>query len=96
MAKEHWGAGIRSEALKATLVFGYGALQLNRIWAKVDPDNMKTVLVLKRASWQFEGTLRQDVRVRGTLRDIRLFVAQEGVRHVVDGVITTRMKSVFH
>jgi len=73
MAKEHWGGGIMGEALKATLTFGYGALQLNRIWAKVDPDNMKTVLVLKRASWQFEGTLRQDVKVRGTFRDVKLY-----------------------
>jgi len=73
MGKEHWGGGIMGEALKATLAFGYGALQLNRIFAKVDPDNMKTILVLKRATWQFEGTLRQDVKVRGTFRDVKLY-----------------------
>jgi len=73
MAKEHWGGGIMGEALKATLAFGYGPLQLNRIFAKVDPDNMKTILVLKRATWQFEGTLRQDVKVRGTFRDVKLY-----------------------
>jgi ribosomal-protein-alanine N-acetyltransferase len=73
MAKEHWGGGMMSEALKATLAFGYGPLQLNRIWAKVDADNMSTVLVLKRASWQFEGSLRQDVKVRGTFRDVKLY-----------------------
>ena len=73
MAKEHWGGGIMGEALKATLAFGYGPLELNRIFAKVDPDNMKTILVLKRATWQFEGTLRQDVKVRGTFRDVKLY-----------------------
>jgi len=73
MAKEHWGGGMMGEALRATLTFGYGALQLNRIWAKVDPDNMKTTLVLRRAGWQFEGTLRQDVKVRGTFRDVKLY-----------------------
>ena len=55
MAKEHWGGGLMAEALRATLAFGFGALELNRIWAKVDPDNMKTTLVLRRVSWQFEG-----------------------------------------
>ena len=73
MAKENWGGGIMGEALKAILAFGYGPLQLNRIFAKVDPDNMKTILVLKRATWQFEGTLRQDVKVRGTFRDVKLY-----------------------
>ena len=73
MAKEHWGGGIMGEALKAMLAFGYGALQLNRIFAKVDPDNMKTILVLKRDTWQFEGTLRQEVKVRGTFRDVKLY-----------------------
>jgi len=73
MAKENWGGGIMGEALKAMLAFGYGALQLNRIFAKVDPDNMKTILVLKRATWQFEGTLRQEVKVRGTFRDVKLY-----------------------
>lgn len=73
MAKEHWGGGLMTEALKATLAFGFGPLQLNRIWAKVDPDNMKTILVLRRASWQFEGTLRQDVKVRGMFRDVNLY-----------------------
>ncbi len=73
MAKEHWGGGIMGEALKAMLAFGYGALQLNRIFAKVDPDNMKTILVLKRATWQFEGTLRQEVKVRDTFRDVKLY-----------------------
>jgi ribosomal-protein-alanine N-acetyltransferase len=73
LAKEHWGGGLMAEALKATLAFGYGALQLNRIWAKVDPDNINTVRTLRRAGWQFEGTLRQDVKVRGTFRDVNMY-----------------------
>ncbi len=73
MAKEHWGGGLMAEALKATLAFGFGPLQLNRIWAKVDPDNINTIRLLRRASWQFEGTLRQDVKVRGMFRDVNLY-----------------------
>jgi ribosomal-protein-alanine N-acetyltransferase len=73
LAREHWGHGLMGEALKETLKFGYGALQLNRIWAKVDPDNMNTIRLLKRSGWQFEGTLRQDVKVRGTFRDVKLY-----------------------
>jgi [ribosomal protein S5]-alanine N-acetyltransferase len=73
MAKEHWGSGLMGEALKAMLAFGYGPLQLNRLWARVDPDNMNTIRLLKRAGWQFEGTLRQDVKVRGQFRDVKLY-----------------------
>ncbi|MFB3917791.1 MAG: GNAT family N-acetyltransferase [Terriglobales bacterium] len=73
MAKEHWGGGLMGEALKAVFTFAYGPLQLNRIWARVDPDNMNTIRVLKRAGWQFEGTLRQDAKVRGQFRDVKLY-----------------------
>ncbi len=73
MAKEHWGGGLMTEALKVTLAFGFGALQLNRIWAKVDPDNINTIRLLRRSSWQFEGTLRQEVKVRGMFRDVNLY-----------------------
>jgi len=73
MAKEYWGSGLMTEALKAVLTFGFGPLQLNRVFAKVDPDNMNTVRVLKRAGWMFEGSLRQDVRVRGEFRDVKLY-----------------------
>jgi ribosomal-protein-alanine N-acetyltransferase len=73
MAKEHWGSGLMGEALTAMLAFGYGPLQLNRIWARVDPDNMDAMRLLKRAGWQFEGTLRQDAKVRGQFRDVKLY-----------------------
>lgn len=73
MAKEHWSSGLMGEALTAMFTFGYGPLQLNRIWARVDPDNMNAMRLLKRAGWQFEGTLRQDVKVRGQFRDVKLY-----------------------
>lgn len=73
MAKEHWGGGLMGEALKAVLAFGYGPLQLNRIWARVDPGNMNAMRLLKRAGWQSEGTLRQDAKVRGQFRDVKLY-----------------------
>ncbi len=73
MAKEHWGGGFMGEALKAMLAFGYGPLQLNRVWSRVDPDNMNTIRLLKRAGWQFEGTLRQDAKVRGQFRDVKMY-----------------------
>lgn len=73
MAKEHWGGGLMAEALKAVLAFGYGPLQLNRVWARVDPDNMNTVRLLMRAGWHYEGLLRQDAKVRGQFRDVKLY-----------------------
>jgi len=73
MAKEYWGGGLMTEALRAVLAFGFGPLQLNRVFAKVDPDNMNTIRVLKRAGWVFEGTLRQDMQVRGQFRDVKLY-----------------------
>ena len=62
-----------AEALKALLAFAYGPLQLNRVWSRVDPDNMNTIRVLKRSGWQFEGLLREDMKVRGRYRDVKLY-----------------------
>ncbi len=78
MAKQYWGSGLMAEALKATLAFAYGPLQLNRVFAKVDPDNMNTIRLLRRAGWMLEGCLRQDVRVRGQFRDVKLYSLLKG------------------
>lgn len=54
-----WGKGIMSEALHATLAWGFAQMQLNRIEATVHPANQACLKLLERLGFVQEGRLRQ-------------------------------------
>jgi ribosomal-protein-alanine N-acetyltransferase len=59
LAKLAWGRGLMSEALAATLQYGFVAKDLHRIEALVDPRNAACLRVLERCGFRREGTLRE-------------------------------------
>ncbi|KAA0985333.1 GNAT family N-acetyltransferase [Pseudomonas sp. ANT_J12] len=59
LGQSAWGKGIMSEALQATLVWGFAQMQLNRIEATVHPDNQACLKLLERLGFVQEGCLRQ-------------------------------------
>jgi ribosomal-protein-alanine N-acetyltransferase len=59
LARAHWGQGIGSEALTAIVRFGFGQLNLNRIYARTIADNHESVRLLERLGFQREGTFRR-------------------------------------
>ena len=54
----HWGSGLVTEALEAVLAYAFDTLQLMRIGAEVELDNVRSFNVLKRAGFHFEGVKR--------------------------------------
>jgi [ribosomal protein S5]-alanine N-acetyltransferase len=66
---EHKRKGLMTEALKAVLHYGYTALDLHRIEALVDPNNVASVKLLKHYGFMKEGTMRQDYLVNGINED---------------------------
>ena len=59
LARACWGQGIASEALRAILRFGFGQLDLNRIYAQTIADNHESVRLLERLGFRREGTFRR-------------------------------------
>ena len=67
-----WGRGFATEATKAIIKFGFEELGMNRIWATASPENIASLKVLEKAGMQLEGSMRDDMFVRGEFRDSTL------------------------
>ncbi|QRG70750.1 GNAT family N-acetyltransferase [Brevibacillus choshinensis] len=68
-----WGNGYIPEALQSLISFGFHELGLNRIEAKVEPENINSLKVLKKLHFVEEGTLRQYEKSKGQLVDLIMF-----------------------
>lgn len=73
LSKAHWGQGIMTEAIGAMVHFGFEKLQLNRIEAKVMPQNTSSFKVLEKAGFQKEGLIRQGLLKNHTFHDLCLY-----------------------
>ena len=76
--KEYWSNGYGSDATVTLLRFGFGEMNLNRIWLHVFEFNERAQACYKKCGFVEEGRLRQhyygmgrywDVIVMGALRD---------------------------
>ncbi len=69
LAREHWGRRYAREALTVLFDHAFGALDLRRIEADVDPRNQASLRTLEALGFRREGYLRQRWRVAGELQD---------------------------
>ncbi|KOS69346.1 GNAT family acetyltransferase [Lysinibacillus contaminans] len=73
IAKAYWGMGYASEGINALVNYTFQTLELNRIEAKVEPENVNSIKVLTKLNFTFEGTLRQYEKSKGKLIDINMY-----------------------
>jgi ribosomal-protein-alanine N-acetyltransferase len=59
LAKEYWGEGIMSEAMKAVIDFGFERMELNRIEVFIMPRNKRSIKLVRNLGFKREGLLRQ-------------------------------------
>ena len=69
LAREYWGCGYLSEAMQAFLTHAFGALNLNRIEADIDPRNEASARLLKKMAFTHEGHMRERWIVDGEVCD---------------------------
>lgn len=67
--QEYWGSGYATESAKAIIKFGFERLNLHRIFATCDPDNIGSVRVLGKIGMIKEGCLRENKYQKGQWRD---------------------------
>jgi [ribosomal protein S5]-alanine N-acetyltransferase len=72
VAREQWGKGIATEAVRAVLGYGFGTMGLNRIAAYCWDGNVASQRVMEKAGMRYEGTLRQVRYSKGAYHDMRL------------------------
>ncbi len=59
--REAWGKGYGTEAIEMLTYYGFDRLNLNRIWLGVTSENKRALNAYKKAGYQVEGILRQDL-----------------------------------
>ena len=59
LARSAWGQGFATEAAAAVIAFGFGGLQLERIWATCLPGNEPSWRVLEKLGLRQAGSLTQ-------------------------------------
>jgi len=69
LGSKYWGNGYMREALTLFIDFCFGSLNLTRLEADVDPQNISSIKVLERLGFQKEGYLRERWLVGGGIQD---------------------------
>jgi len=73
LGRPHWGTGYMHEALVALIEIAFGALDLNRLEADIDPRNAASARSLERLGFKREGLLRERWIVNGETCDTTFF-----------------------
>ena len=63
------GRGIAREALGAILNYGFETREFRRIFADVDPDNRRSIVLLETSGFEYEGRLRESYETHIGVRD---------------------------
>ena len=59
-AKNAWGRGHGTEALRLLVGYAFDTLNLNRVWLHVFEDNQRAIRCYEKVGFKHEGLLRQD------------------------------------
>jgi ribosomal-protein-alanine N-acetyltransferase len=73
LAQTEWGKGVMTEVLPVAVRFGFGALDLHRIEADVDPRNPASYHLLERLGFKKEGYRRESYILNGEIQDAVLY-----------------------
>lgn len=69
----YWGKGYAPEAIRTLIRFGFESLRLNRVEAKVEPENINSIKVLRKLRFVEEGKLRQYEKSKEVFVDLIMF-----------------------
>jgi [ribosomal protein S5]-alanine N-acetyltransferase len=73
LGRTAWGQGLMHEATRALCAHAFGAMNLRRIEAEVNPANAASCKLLERLGFTLEGTLRQRWQAKGVVYDTHLY-----------------------
>ncbi len=73
MSEDSAGKGLMLAGLKAAIPYIFETLQLHRIEAACIPENNRSVRLLEKANFQYEGYLRGYLKINGQWRDHHLY-----------------------
>lgn len=69
LGRASWGQGLASDAVATLIGFAFHSLDLHRLEADADPENVRSLRVMERQGFRREGYLRERWHHLGELRD---------------------------
>lgn len=69
LARPFWGAGYMTEALALTLRHAFRALRLHRVEANIQPENARSLALVRRLGFRREGLSPRMLKLGGRWRD---------------------------
>lgn len=80
LRRDAWGQGYGTETARLLVTFGFEDLDLHRIWATCDAENVASAQVLEKVGMTREGHMRDDSWIRGRWRSSYLYAILEDDR----------------
>lgn len=73
LSRKYWNNGIITEALKAVIEFCFTKLELNRVEAHCDENNIGSWRAMEKAGMRYEGTLRQKIFLKEKFINMKFY-----------------------
>jgi RimJ/RimL family protein N-acetyltransferase len=73
LSRQYWKTGLMSEAINAIIKFSFNELNLNRLEADIDPENLGSAALLKKYGFKLEGYLKERWIVNDVVTDSELY-----------------------
>jgi len=73
LSAEYWNQGIMSEAARAVLQFGFQKMDLNRLEARCNLENIGSERVMQKLGMTYEGVIREQLFIRGRFESVKLY-----------------------
>ncbi len=73
LSQYYQGRGIMTRSVAAVLDFGFNHLALNRVVIRTPADNQRSRAVAERLGFQFEGIMRQSLKLADGFHDLALY-----------------------
>jgi ribosomal-protein-alanine N-acetyltransferase len=73
LSHKYWRQGYMTEAVMAVMNFGFRKMDLNRIEARCQVENVASSGVMEKVGMKFEGILRQQMLIKGEYWDLKIY-----------------------
>jgi ribosomal-protein-alanine N-acetyltransferase len=73
MAREYWGRGLMTEAVREIIEYGFRDTGINRIQALCEIPNIGSARVMEKVGMLYEGILRDYMIQHGAFRDMKIY-----------------------
>jgi ribosomal-protein-alanine N-acetyltransferase len=73
LSRDYWRRGMMSEAVQEVISFGFNNMDLNRIEARCNVDNIGSERIMQKCGMTYEGIIREQLLIKGHFEDVKLY-----------------------